>query len=143
MIHGRELKIYKNGEAIACSTSCNYEANAEVIEVASATSANAKEYIVGKQSWTVENSSLFATTSNFNLATGDEVDLRFRSNTTEYGGRARCTSCKLVATIGNLCKYTATFVGDGIINDYTVGYYLYTSENLIVETSDGQNILMS
>jgi len=53
MIHGRNLIIKVNGTAIAGARSCDINISGEEIEVASATQSKWREFITGREEWSV------------------------------------------------------------------------------------------
>lgn len=126
MKKGKDLIIKMKNSAgkyvvIAASTSCDIDSVGDVIEVSSPTSGKAREFIPGRTSWSVKVNRLYSdTASPFAdiLKAGSEVELSMgliskMVATTDYVGKAICTSCNVSAQVGHLVSGSIAFQGTG------------------------------
>ena len=76
MIHGRHLIVSVGGIAVGAAKSCTIDAQAEMIETASASQGNYREYRSGRSEWSVNITHLVTPTNATNvLHTGVQVAL--------------------------------------------------------------------
>ena len=119
VIHGRKLIIKANGTAIAGAKSCDIAINGEEIEIASATQNTWREFINGREDWTVTCGHLVPA-SGTPLRTRAAMVNTFVTLTIETGidgdtltGRALVKSWRVTGTVGNLAQGTFSFRGSG------------------------------
>lgn len=108
--------------AIAATKSDELQAEADMIEKASATQQSWKEYIPGRKGWSLNVSWLLTLTSDIEkvLQVGTRVQLRIcsRSNPAwdNVTGYAYVKTCKVTATRGNIATGSFSFIGDGALS---------------------------
>lgn len=136
-IKGRNLLVFLGGVAIAANKGCSISIEADVKEKASSTSANYKEYVVGRKDWSISTTHLV--THGILLSSeelvGKKVSLSFAFSEnevrtarehTEDGasiiGDAIITSCRIDAQHNGLATGAFAFKGTGPLrtnNNYT------------------------
>lgn len=119
MIHGRNLIIKVNGTAIAGARSCDINISGEEIEIASATQSKWREFIAGREEWSVTCSHLLPA-SGTPLRSSKEMVNTTVTITMESGlsgdvltGQAIVKSWRTTGTLGNLAQGTFSFRGSG------------------------------
>ena len=109
----------QNGTALADTAikSDSIKVNADVIEKASATQQAWKEYIAGRNGWTLSTGYLVLASAKIRdvLMVGQTFDVTVRPTTgnTTLTGKAIMTDCEQVYNLGNLIKGTFSFQGTG------------------------------
>ena len=138
IVHGRNLIIFIDDVAIAANKSCSISIEGEAIEIASMTSAQWREFIAGRKSWSISTSHLV--THGILLSAAElvnqkvKVSFAFSENPvrvarehTEDGasmvGNAIITQCQIDAQVGALAKGAFTFKGTGELT--TNNHYTY------------------
>lgn len=126
MIHGNNLVIYMDGQAIAAAKSCDISLSADTIETASPTNGDYRSFIAGRKKWEVGVSYLVtASYSYIPLKVGDEVTLTIGriSNGQFTGDRLTGTAivrdCRLTASMGHLATGSVKFLGSGPLTRQT------------------------
>ena len=116
MILGRNIVICEGNPAVAVAAvkSCIIISKAEVQEVSSPASGNARKYKVMRLSWEVTISSLVLQMKNYLFRRNQVYQLKLydRKNLFDViSGSAICTTALIQATDGNLAQGTLKFVG--------------------------------
>ena len=120
-LHGKNLIVMADGEAIAGARSCDINISGEEIEVASATQSRWKEFIAGREEWSVSCSHLIPASGTPLKSSASMVNtfvtLRVESGLTGdvLTGRALVKSWRATGTIGNLAQGTFSFRGTGAL----------------------------
>ena len=122
MIHGRNLIIYLNGEAIAAAKSCTISMSSGDIEAASDTDGKAKTFLPTQKEWTVRCSTLVTSLTGHFANDGDTVRLSMavcdwdkNPTTDRLTGEAIVTSASITASVGNLVQGSFSFKGSGAL----------------------------
>ena len=108
--------------AVAATKSDELQAEADMIEKASATQQSWKEYIPGRKGWSLNVSWLVSQVADIQkvLQVGTRVQLRIgsRSNPawTNVTGYAYVKTCKVTMTRGNIATGSFSFIGDGALS---------------------------
>lgn len=108
--------------AVAATKSDELQAEADMIEKASATQQSWKEYIPGRKGWSLNVSWLVSQVSDIQkvLQVGTRVQLRIgsRSNPAwnNVTGYAYVKTCKVTMTRGNIATGSFSFIGDGALS---------------------------
>lgn len=117
---GKDIKLVllQGGTALASTAikSHDIEAQAEMIERASATQQEWKEYVTGHKGWKVTASYLLLTSSKVTdlLYVGQTFDVQLKvGEVTLLTGQVLTQSVKHTATIGNLAQGSFSFLGNG------------------------------
>ena len=119
MIHGRNLIIKVNGTAIAGARSCDINISGEEIEVASATQSKWREFITGREEWSVTCNHLLPASGTPLRSSKNMVNttVTIRMESGRYGdvltGQAIVKSWRTTGTLGNLAQGTFSFRGSG------------------------------
>lgn len=116
MILGRNIVICEGNPAVAVAAvkSCTIISKAEVQEVSSPASGNARKYKVMRLSWEVSISSLVLQMKNYLFRRNQVYQLKLydKNNLLDViSGSAICTTALIQATDGNLAQGTLKFVG--------------------------------
>lgn len=119
MIHGRNLIVKVNGTAIAGARSCDINISGEDIEVASSTQSKWREFLAGREEWSVTCNHLLPAAGT-PLRTSKEmvnttVTIRMESGRSGdvLEGQAIVKSWRSTGTLGNLAQGTYSFRGSG------------------------------
>ena len=122
MIHGRNLIIYANGEAIAAAKSCTISMSIGDIEAASDTDGKAKTFLPTQKEWTVRCSTLVTSLIGHFANIGDTIRLSmvvcdWDKNPTHdrLTGDAIVTSASITASVANLVQGNFSFKGSGTL----------------------------
>ena len=119
MINGNDIIVYVGSDAIAATKSNEMQSQCEVVEVASPTSGQWREYIPGRKDWQVNAQCLVSSASNIQqmLQVGSVVTIAFkdRSANTLLSGSAIMTQADYQAIRGNKATGTFQFVGTGAL----------------------------
>ena len=119
MIHGRNLIIKVNGTAIAGARSCDINISGEEIEVASATQSKWREFLTGREEWSVTCNHLLPASGTPLRSSKNMVNttVTIRMESGRYGdvltGQAIVKSWRSTGTLGNLAQGTFSFRGSG------------------------------
>ena len=119
MIHGRNLIIKVNGTAIAGARSCDINISGEEIEVASATQSKWREFLTGREEWSVTCNHLLPASGTPLRSSKEMVNttVTIRMESGRYGdvltGQAIVKSWRSTGTLGNLAQGTFSFRGSG------------------------------
>ena len=115
-LNGRNVLITMNGTVIAGTKSNEAQAEAELIERASATQGTWREYLTGRKGWDMTVNYLVLSASGVRdlLKVGNTYTLVFKErNSTGVSGSATLKACRITATTGTLVQGTFQFVGNG------------------------------
>ena len=117
---GKDIKLVllQGGTALASAAikSHDIEAQAEMIERASATQQEWKEYVTGHKGWKVTASYLLLTSAKVAdlLYVGQTFDVQLKvGEVTLLTGQVLMQSVKHTATTGNLTQGSFSFLGNG------------------------------
>lgn len=116
---GNNVLIYQDGKVIAGTKSNDAQSDADLIEKSSPNSGAWREYVAGRNSWTMNTNYLVLADNGVRdlLKVGTEYTLTFkergRADTDGVTGKALLKTCKITATMGNLVQGTFQFVGNG------------------------------
>lgn len=119
MIHGRNLIIKVNGTAIAGARSCDINISGEEIEIASATQSKWREFLAGREEWSVTCSHLLPASGtplkSSAAMVNTTVTIRMESGISGdvLTGQAIVKSWRTTGTLGNLAQGTFSFRGSG------------------------------
>ena len=119
MIFGGELRVLKASDStaiIALAKSCTIKHQCDSVEVSPANGSTSKEYVPGRDGWTVEVSGLMSGVSDL-LKVSKSYNLEIYDGSDSVYGTAICVAVQQVGTIGNLAQQTAMFQGTGPLND--------------------------
>ena len=116
MILGRNIVICEGNPAVAVAAvkSCTIISKAEVQEVSSPASGNARKYKVMRLSWEVTISSLVLQMKGYLFRRNQVYQLKLFDKNNLFdviSGSAICTTALIQATDGNLAQGTLKFVG--------------------------------
>ena len=132
-LHGNIILVQVDGQTIAGTKTTEIQVESELIEIASATQGNYREYLTGRKQWQVTVNYLlkYATYQTMftypnaaltdALLVGNSYTLKFMNRASHYDmpitlkGTAILRTCKITATRGNLIQGTFTFVGNGAL----------------------------
>lgn len=116
-INGNNILIYIDGAAVAGTKSNEVQSNRELIEIASPTSGEWREFITGRKDWGFTVSWLVSSHSDIQqlLLNAGVVTVRIvgRGQTLGLTGRAIVQSCKMTFTRGNLAQGSLQLKGSG------------------------------
>lgn len=120
-LQGRSVYIYINGTRSGYMTkSAKLSSDCDAIEVASATSAQWREFIAGRKSWSISCSWLLPNAAAIEmraLDVGKTVTVKLGNPTYYVEGRAIVEKCDIDATVGNLATGSFSFKGTGGLNE--------------------------
>lgn len=116
-INGNNILIYVNGAAVAGTKSNEVQTNRELIEIASPTSGEWRQFIEGRKDWGFTISWLVSSHSDIQqlLLNAGVVTVRIvgRGQETGLTGSAIVQSCKMTFTRGNLAQGSLQLKGSG------------------------------
>ena len=118
-MNGNNIIVYQNGTAIAGAKSAEISTSAGVIEVASATSGEWREFITGRKEWSLSCGYIITANSGVRdlLTVGTSVTIKVKgrgaADSTGVTGTATITKCVITATRGNLVQGSFQFQGSG------------------------------
>ena len=116
-INGNNILIYIDGAAVAGTKSNEVQSNRELIEIASPTSGEWREFITGRKDWGFTVSWLVSSHSDIQqlLLSAGVVTVRIvgRGQSLGLTGRAIVQSCKMTFTRGNLAQGSLQLTGSG------------------------------
>ena len=117
--NGKDLQITtaSNGVLVALAKSCEINIDNDEIEVSSATSGKWKDFIAGRNSWTISVGYLVTAggLATDILKTGTVVNLKVKDGETgtPLVGTALVKNCKVTASRGDIAKGSFLFRGKG------------------------------
>ena len=116
-INGNNILIYIDGAAVAGTKSNEVQSNRELIEIASPTSGEWREFITGRKDWGFTISWLVSSHQDIEqlLLNAGTVTVRIigRGQETGLTGSAIVQSCKMTFTRGNLAQGSLQLKGSG------------------------------
>ena len=120
---GRDIIVIlsQNGVAVASTAirSDEIQTQCDVIERASATNQNWKEFVEGRAEWSLTVNYLMLSAARLSdvlkVRQRFDVTLRDHTNTTQLSGTAIMTSAKQTHTVGNLCQGSFSLKGTGAL----------------------------
>jgi hypothetical protein len=120
---GRDIIVIlsQNGVAVASTAirSDEIQTQCDVIERASASNQNWKEFVEGRAEWSLTVNYLMLSAARLSdvlkVRQRFDVTLRNRTNTTQLSGTAIMTSAKQTHTVGNLCQGSFSLKGTGAL----------------------------
>ena len=116
-INGNNILIYIDGAAVAGTKSNEVQTNRELIEIASPTSGEWREFITGRKDWGFTISWLVSSHADIQqlLLSAGVVTVRIvgRGQSLGLTGRAIVQSCKMTFTRGNLAQGSLQLKGSG------------------------------
>lgn len=122
-INGNNILIYINGAAVAGTKSNEVQSNRELIEIASPTSGEWREFIAGRKDWGFTVSWLVSSHSDIQqlLLSAGVVTVRIvgRGETLGLTGRAIVQTCRMTFTRGNLAQGSLQLKGTGALTQET------------------------
>lgn len=123
-INGNNILIYVGGSLVAGTRSNEIQVNREVMEIASPSSGDFREYFSGRKDWSLNISWLVPNATNIQqlLLSAGTVTVRIvgRGESLGLTGSAIVTSCKMTFTRGNLAQGSLQLRGSGALTQETV-----------------------
>jgi hypothetical protein len=120
VILGRNVFIYSGASGtepvIAAAKSCTINIKYDLIEKASSSQQNAKEYIYGRYEWDLTVDHLVVSANEFqglSLAGGQRLLISVVVNNVRKKGYVLCPQAGLSAPVNGLATGNVTFKGDG------------------------------
>ena len=120
VILGRNVFIYSGDSGtspvIAAAKSCTLNIKYDLIEKASSSQQNAKEYIYGRYEWDLTVDHLVVSANEFqglSLAGGQRLLISVVVNNVRKKGYVLCPQAGLSAPVNGLAMGSVTFKGDG------------------------------
>ena len=120
VILGRNVFIYSGASGtdpvIAAAKNCTINIKYDLIEKASSSQQNAKEYIYGRYEWDLTVDHLVVSTNEFqglSLAGGQRLLISVVVNNVRKKGYVLCPQAGLSAPVNGLATGSVTFKGDG------------------------------
>ena len=120
VILGRNVFIYSGASGtdpvIAAAKSCTINIKYDLIEKASSSQQNAKEYIYGRYEWDLTVDHLVVSSNEFqglSLAGGQRLLISVVVNNVRKKGYVLCPQAGLSAPVNGLATGSVTFKGDG------------------------------
>ena len=122
-INGNNILIYIDGAAVAGTKSNEVQTNRELIEIASPTSGEWREFITGRKDWGFTISWLVSSHSNIEqlLLDAGVVTVRIvgRGQSLGLTGKAIVQTCRMTFTRGNLAQGSLQLKGSGPLTQET------------------------
>ena len=122
-INGNNILIYVNGAVVAGTRSNEVQTNRELIEIASPTSGEWRQFITGRKDWGFTVSWLVSSHSDIQqlLLSAGVVTVRIvgRGETLGLTGRAIVQTCRMTFTRGNLAQGSLQLKGTGALTQET------------------------
>ena len=116
-INGNNILIYVNGAVVAGTRSNEVQTNRELIEIASPTSGEWRQFIAGRNDWGFTISWLVSSHTDIQqlLLNAGVVTVRILGRGQSLGltGKAIVQSCKMTFTRGNLAQGSLQLKGSG------------------------------
>ena len=124
-INGNNILIYIDGAAVAGTKSNEVQSNRELIEIASPTSGEWREFITGRKDWGFTISWLVSSHQDIEqlLLSAGVVTVRIvgRGQETGLTGKAIVQTCRMTFTRGNLAQGSLQLKGSGPLTQETAG----------------------
>ena len=122
-INGNNILIYIDGAAVAGTKSNEVQSNRELIEIASPTSGEWREFITGRKDWGFTISWLVSSHSDIQqlLLNAGVVTVRIfgRGQSLGLTGKAIVQTCRMTFTRGNLAQGSLQLKGSGPLTQET------------------------
>lgn len=122
-INGNNILIYVGGSLVAGTRSNEIQSNRELIEIASPSSGDWREYIAGRKDWGFSINWLLTSHTDIEqlLLSAGVVTVRIlgRGQSTGLTGSAIVQSCKMTLTRGNLANGGLQLKGTGPLTQET------------------------
>jgi predicted secreted protein len=116
-INGNNILIYVNGAVVAGTRSNEVQSNRELIEIASPSSGEWRQFIAGRKDWGFTISWLVSSYSDIQqlLLNAGVVTVRLvgRGETLGLTGSAIVQTCRMTFTRGNLAQGSLQLKGNG------------------------------
>ena len=116
-INGNNILIYVDGAVVAGTRSNEVQTNRELIEIASPSSGEWREFIAGRKDWGFTVSWLVSSHADIEqlLLNAGTVTVRIvgRGQETGLTGQAIVTACRMTFTRGNLAQGSLQLKGNG------------------------------
>ena len=118
---GKNVFIYSGNSGtspiIAMAKTCTVRLSSDMIEKASSTNSDYKEYIAGRKEWAVSLNHLVSSAAPFEglLKVGETYTLSIMIGTTRKVGTAICQEAEIQASVGNLAAGSVKFQGSGAL----------------------------
>ena len=124
-INGNNILIYIDGAVVAGTKSNEIQSNRELIEIASPTSGEWREFIAGRKDWGFTVSWIVSNHSDIQqlLLNAGVVTVRIvgRGETLGLTGSAIVQTCRMTFTRGNLAQGSLQLKGSGPLTQETAG----------------------
>ena len=122
-INGNNILIYIDGAAVAGTKSNEVQSNRELIEIASPTSGEWREFITGRKDWGFTISWLVSSHADIQqlLLNAGVVTVRIvgRGQSLGLTGKAIVQTCRMTFTRGNLAQGSLQLKGSGPLTQET------------------------
>ena len=122
-INGNNILIYIDGAAVAGTKSNEVQSNRELIEIASPTSGEWREFIAGRKDWGFTISWLVSSHQDIEqlLLNAGVVTVRIvgRGQSLGLTGKAIVQTCRMTFTRGNLAQGSLQLKGSGPLTQET------------------------
>lgn len=122
-INGNNILIYIDGAAVAGTKSNEVQSNRELIEIASPTSGEWREFITGRKDWGFTISWLVSSHQDIEqlLLDAGVVTVRIfdRGQSLGLTGKAIVQTCRMTFTRGNLAQGSLQLKGSGPLTQET------------------------
>jgi hypothetical protein len=121
VVLGKNIFIYSGDSGttalIAAAKSCTVSKRVDLIEKASSTQADAKEFTTGRYEWEIAMDHLVTTDAPFDglLKVGTEYTLSVMIGSTRKTGKAICQQADISGPEGSLAKGNVKFKGNGAL----------------------------
>lgn len=120
---GRDIIVILSQDGVAVASTAirsdEIQTQCDVIERASASNQNWKEFVEGRAEWSLTVNYLMLSAARLRdvlkVRQRFDVTLRDRTNTTQLSGTAIMTSAKQTHTVGNLCQGSFSLKGTGAL----------------------------
>lgn len=120
---GKDIIVILSQDGVAVASTAirsdEIQTQCDVIERASASNQNWKEFVEGRAEWSLTVNYLMLSAARLRdvlkVRQRFDVTLRDRTNTTQLSGTAIMTSAKQTHTVGNLCQGSFSLKGTGAL----------------------------
>ena len=127
MVNGNNILIYatygSSVQAVAATRSLSVQVGTEMIEIASPTSGEWREYLAGRKNWAINVGWLVSSFSDIDkvLLTAQTVTIRIVGRGQTYGltGTAWVQTARVDSNVGNLANGSFAFQGTGPLTKET------------------------
>ena len=124
-INGNNILIYIDGTVVAGTKSNEVQSNRELIEIASPTSGEWRQFIAGRKDWGFTVSWIVSNHADIQqlLLNAGVVTVRIvgRGETLGLTGSAIVQTCRMTFTRGNLAQGSLQLKGSGALTQETAG----------------------